>query len=257
MSQHVLAYCRLLCAGVAVDAAGFRETAFAYAITAAGMTTQVARACSLGKLTSCGCSKKMDEKRFLRLRERAKDIHSQTNKHNNRAGRLCHGMSGSCEVKTCWKAAPPFRTIGAILKKKYERATKVDNANSAKGKLRLVVSNHKHRTKETRGKTGGKARGKGRRRQRRSRRRPRHTNLVYFERSPNFCDQNPATASSGTVGRYCNRTSSGIDNCETLKHAVCAVFQVTRSERCECRFHWCCYVVCKTCVFTQWVTVCK
>ncbi|KAI0227261.1 Protein Wnt-10a [Lamellibrachia satsuma] len=98
-------------ASVAFDR--FRETAFAYAITAAGMTTQVARACSLGKLTSCGCSKKMDDKtgqwkwrgcnhnmefanhyvkRFLRLRERAKDIHSQTNKHNNRAGRL-HGYT--------------------------------------------------------------------------------------------------------------------------------------------------------------------
>ncbi|KAI0227260.1 Protein Wnt-10a [Lamellibrachia satsuma] len=179
----------------------------------------------------------------------------QVVRRNQRLLCKCHGMSGSCEVKTCWKAAPPFRTIGAILKKKYERATKVevDNANSAKGKLRLVVSNHKHRTKETRGKAGGKTRGKGRRRQRRSRRRPRHTNLVYFERSPNFCDQNPATASSGTIGRYCNRTSSGIDNCETL---CCGrgynTLKVTRSERCECRFHWCCYVVCKTCVFTQW-----
>ena len=80
----------------------------------------------------------------------------------------------------------------------------------------LYLTNACASLQETRGKAGGKTRGKGRRRQRRSRRRPRHTNLVYFERSPNFCDQNPATASSGTIGRYCNRTSSGIDNCETL-----------------------------------------
>ena len=38
----------------------------------------------------------------------------------------CHGMSGSCEFKTCWKAVPEFREIGNILKEKYESAVNVE-----------------------------------------------------------------------------------------------------------------------------------
>ena len=37
----------------------------------------------------------------------------------------CHGMSGSCEIKTCWKVSPDFRVVGDILKKKFEKANKV------------------------------------------------------------------------------------------------------------------------------------
>lgn len=49
------------------------------------------------------------------------------NQHNNKAGRevllnnirtkcKCHGVSGACEVKTCWEELPDFREIAAILK---------------------------------------------------------------------------------------------------------------------------------------------
>ena len=108
--------------------AGYKETAFAYAISAAGVTHQVSKACSMGKLKSCGCdmsvlhghhghkhghpghnqagptavgqtfewggcSHNVDfgeryAKRFLDYKEEARDIHSQINLHNNRAGRL-------------------------------------------------------------------------------------------------------------------------------------------------------------------------
>ena len=34
-------------------------------------------------------------------------------------------MSGSCEMKTCWNSAPPFREVGTLLKEKYENAAKV------------------------------------------------------------------------------------------------------------------------------------
>jgi hypothetical protein len=89
---------------------GYRETAFAYAISAAGVVHQVAVACSLGKLKSCGCdmsrrgkvrkwewggcSHNVDfgeqfSKKFLDSKEkRSKDIHAKINLHNNRAGRL-------------------------------------------------------------------------------------------------------------------------------------------------------------------------
>uniref|UniRef100_A0AAU7EAS1 Protein Wnt n=1 Tax=Terebratalia transversa TaxID=34513 RepID=A0AAU7EAS1_TERTR len=245
---------------------GFRETAFAFAISSAGVTHQVAKACSLGKLRSCGCdnnvygktrqfnwggcSHNIDfgeyfGKRFLNAKEKANDIQARINIHNNRLGRLivtrhvrrlckCHGVSGSCELKTCWKAAPEFRYVGVKLKKKYDKALKVDATNNARGKILPVKSTY------------------------RSKRSPYTMELIYFEKSPTFCDPDPSVDSSGTTGRICNKTSTGIDRCDTL---CCGrgydMLRVTRIERCHCKFHWCCYVKCKKCESTKWVTVCK
>jgi len=112
---------------------GYRESAFAYAISSAGVAHSVARACSMGKLMVCGCdpaagrhragfqlggkgskgrnlppqqrtrsasrwkwggcSHNLDfgihfSKSFLDKREKAGDIQSRINLHNNQAGRL-------------------------------------------------------------------------------------------------------------------------------------------------------------------------
>nr|CAD37168.2 Wnt10 protein [Platynereis dumerilii] len=250
-------------------ARGYKETAFAYAILAAGVVTQVARACSLGKLESCGCQPVLNHatnqwqwkgcdhnvefgnafgRKFLDSEDRAKDFMSKVNRHNNKVGRMTvfenlrkmckrHGMSGSCEMKTCWRAAPQFHVVGEVLKQKYLQASKVQmiNTNSASGRVRLRLVYKKKRRK-----------------------RPSKSSLVFYETSPNFCEDSSWLDSPGTRGRYCNKTSTDIDNCETL---CCGrgynTLKVTRVERCNCRFHWCCYVVCKKCLISDWVTVCK
>ena len=37
----------------------------------------------------------------------------------------CHGVSGSCAVRTCWKSLPAFRRVGDALKSKYEQSVEI------------------------------------------------------------------------------------------------------------------------------------
>lgn len=45
----------------------------------------------------------------------------------------CHGMSGSCTVKTCWMRLPHFRIIGDALKDRFDGASRVMVSNSVRG----------------------------------------------------------------------------------------------------------------------------
>lgn len=148
----------------------------------------------------------------------------------------CHGLSGSCEVKTCWWSQPDFRAIGDFLKDKYDSASE------------MVVEKHR----ESRGWVETL--------------RPRYTyfkvpterDLVYYEASPNFCEPNPETGSFGTRDRTCNVSSHGIDGCDLL---CCGRGHNARTERrrekCHCVFHWCCYVSCQECTRIYDVHTCK
>lgn len=42
----------------------------------------------------------------------------------------CHGMSGSCSVKTCWMRLPTFRVVGDSLKDRFDGASRVQVSNS-------------------------------------------------------------------------------------------------------------------------------
>lgn len=45
----------------------------------------------------------------------------------------CHGMSGSCTVKTCWMRLPNFRVVGDNLKDRFDGATRIMVSNSLRG----------------------------------------------------------------------------------------------------------------------------
>lgn len=53
-------------------------------------------------------------------------LSSQIVKNSLRTDCKCHGVSGSCAMKTCWKSLPPFRVIGDLLMKKYRKARNVE-----------------------------------------------------------------------------------------------------------------------------------
>ncbi|KAH8271055.1 hypothetical protein KR018_004904 [Drosophila ironensis] len=73
---------------------------------------------------------------FVDTGERGRNLREKMNLHNNEAGRAhvqaemrqeckCHGMSGSCTVKTCWMRLANFRVIGDNLKARFDGATRV------------------------------------------------------------------------------------------------------------------------------------
>ncbi|XP_026462706.1 protein Wnt-10a-like [Ctenocephalides felis] len=319
---------------------GYRESAFAYAISAAGILHSVTRACSQGSLISCGCGPtpkkpflptaanrkafKLEEQRlnaiginnemnainqiplensektetgskwkwggcshnldygmefsrlFLDSRESLGDIQSRINLHNNEAGRLavannmqirckCHGMSGSCQLKTCWQTSPDFRTVGRVLRDRYKSAVLVDQSNMNDGSPILRVDSKKKRRKNRQG--GGNrnrninSENSSNKRKRGGRGKRFQQSLLYYERSPNFCDADSAADIAGTSGRRCTHNATqdaALDSCSTM---CCGRgYNLIREHyvsRCNCRFHWCCTVDCDTCERDEWIAVCK
>ncbi|KPP65565.1 hypothetical protein Z043_116006, partial [Scleropages formosus] len=321
-----------------------RETAFTYAVSAAGVVNAISRACREGELSTCGCSRAARPRdlqrdwlwggcgdnvnygyrfarEFVDAREREKnhprgsEEHARTlmNLQNNEAGRQvrtacvrtffscnkilacwvllissvlerrsrsakspdldfrrmvsdrdcdpagptfpvpptpltaqhkglgaavynlanvackCHGVSGSCSLKTCWLQLADFRRVGEFLKEKYDSAAAMRIGR--KGKLELVNNRFNAPTPE---------------------------DLVYIDPSPDYCVRNETTGSLGTQGRLCNKTSEGMDGCELM---CCGrgydQFKTYQHERCHCKFHWCCYVKCKRCTALVDQFVCK
>uniref|UniRef100_A0A3Q3AQI0 Protein Wnt n=2 Tax=Kryptolebias marmoratus TaxID=37003 RepID=A0A3Q3AQI0_KRYMA len=185
---------------------------------------------------------------FVDAREREKNYprgsreHARTlmNLHNNEAGRQavykladvsckCHGVSGSCSLKTCWFQLADFRRVGEFLKEKYDSAAAMRIGR--KGKLELIDKRFNNPTAE---------------------------DMVYIDSSPDYCLRNETTGSLGTHGRLCNKTSEGMDGCELM---CCGrgydQFKTYKHERCHCKFHWCCYVKCKRCTSLVDQFVCK
>ncbi|XP_029992227.1 protein Wnt-2 [Sphaeramia orbicularis] len=244
-----------------------REVAFVYAISSAGVVYTLARACSQGELDSCscdpnkkgssrdakgsfdwgGCSDHVDHamrfsQTFVDAKERKeRDARALMNLHNNRAGRKavkrfmnleckCHGVSGSCSVRTCWLALADFRRTGDHLRKRYNGAVQVAVNQYGTG----FTTAHTHF------------------------KRPSKNDLVYFEDSPDYCIRDHESGSIGTGGRICNRTSRGVDGCEVM---CCGrgydTSRVSRTTKCECKFHWCCAVHCRDCHQQIDVHTCK
>ena len=76
----------------------------------------------------------------------------------------CHGVSGSCTIRVCWRKLKTFRAIGDSLLKKFDAATQVKTAEH-KSKVRLKPT-HKDV------------------------KRPSKKDLVFLDDSPDYCQSN-------------------------------------------------------------------
>ncbi|XP_026002918.1 protein Wnt-16 [Astatotilapia calliptera] len=249
---------------------GTKETAFIYAVMAAGLVHAVTRSCSQGNMTECGCDarlrgggsaaegwhwggcsdhiqygtwfsrKFMDHTLKNMSTSRSSYTLSTMNQHNSEAGRQainrtmstdcrCHGVSGSCAVKTCWRTMAPFQRVGTYLKDRYEHSVQVTERSKRKMKWkdqrRLHVDKHQ---------------------------------LIFLNKSPNYCLEDRRRGIAGTRGRRCNRTSTGPDSCNLLCCGRGYNTHVVRHvQRCECKFVWCCYVHCRRCESMNDMHTCK
>ncbi|VDD75086.1 unnamed protein product [Mesocestoides corti] len=301
---------------------GVPETAFVYALVSASVVRAVSEAC-LTSLRNCPCNNRGRETHEERDRDvvnwqwqgcdhnihygrkfgrRLLDpletggfhIRFLMNLHNYRVGRRvvaenmqrycrCHGTSGSCTLKTCYRRTPSMRLIGNELKAKYEKAAQVMRDNT----LPMNLDHHTSRDFSR----GNSIIQLNRWNNQRTLREVDHNSLLYrnsalprqpsllkvsFDRSGHdqrpttqelvfyeqpspelFCDPNPHLHILGTRGRACNSTSPGRDNCRSL---CCSRGHRTHRyyglENCECKFIWCCRVECQKCLVLKTQETC-
>jgi hypothetical protein len=242
--------------------AGSRETAFVYAVAVAGIVYSVARDCALEDLRHCGCdSSRLKETQhqqddwvwggcgdnieyalkfnrdfillsYDRRSRRDKELvaRNEMDRHNIIAGGeitkatserkcQCHGFSGSCAVQSCWKQLPGIHKIGLKVRGEFDGAVKVGLNDSDI----LIPKNRFHVP-------------------------PTKLNLVYLDKSPNYCSSSSLTGSFGTSGRECNASTYGLGSCSMLCcNRGYYAREIVLTESCDCLFIWCCKVECKTC----------
>lgn len=236
---------------------GTREQAFVYSVASASLMHSIARACSVGITTKCSCGALPNEAPEgdykwggcgddvdygLRFSEQFTEYHSfknskrkktMMNNHNLAAGNQvvidsltrackCHGVSGSCSIKTCWRSLADFNKIAENLKEKYGMAIEVKRKRQ-KSQHYFVPINMKVDKIP-------------------------NDELVYIQKSPDYCSPDRKMGSIGTQGRSCDPDSNGPGGCDIMccgRGYDSSDVEIVR--RCECKYYWCCYVKCKTC----------
>ncbi|XP_055296354.1 protein wingless isoform X1 [Sitodiplosis mosellana] len=224
---------------------------------------------------------------FVDTGERGRTLREKMNLHNNEAGRIhvqsemrqeckCHGMSGSCTVKTCWMRLPNFRLVGDNLKDRFDGASRVMISNGANGVSENAIQHINSNSLQSNNIasspnsiSSNSIRRDHHKRKNNSRyhfqlkpynpdhKAPGTKDLVYLEPSPGFCTKNARLGIQGTSGRQCNDTSIGVDGCDLM---CCGrgyrTQEVIVVERCSCTFHWCCEVKCKLCRTKKTIHTC-
>ncbi|KAL2101193.1 hypothetical protein ACEWY4_002954 [Coilia grayii] len=276
----------------------FKETAFLLAVSSAALSHALAKACSSGRMERCTCDDSPGLqhreawqwgvcgdnlkystkflKKFLGQKRVNKDLRAHIDFHNINVGVRavksglkttckCHGVSGSCAVRTCWKQLSPFHDTGRLLKYRYDTAVRVLSlTNAATGEVELAGGPRKYSPSSSSSSvssSSGSSNSAGPSSSSSSSSsastsavtpRARPTDLVYLEESPSFC--RPSRYSPGTAGRPCAKdTSCGSLCCGRGYNTALRLTTLS----CHCQVRWCCHVECQTCLREEEVYTCK
>lgn len=167
------------------------------------------------------------------------------NAHNYEVGRLavkkslqkmckCHGVSGTCQIQTCWTTVPDMRIVVDYLKRRFRLAAKVGAMTAVDSD---IISLNKELT----------AISKDR--------------IVFADASPDYCYENTSLGINGTLGRYCSRAKQKANSTEPVSRyerdscdRLCTEcgYKIKREvikmeKQCQCQFFFCCSVQCKRC----------
>ena len=151
----------------------------------------------------------------------------------------CHGLSGSCTSKTCWRELPSYYQIGDLIKEKYNAAVMVTVSHDDHRPATLYYYNTTIQQTVS----------------------PSDNRLVYLEEAANYCQHRE----NFTRGRQClpsafleSQQREQVKYSSMQEHfAPCEEFccngefqeeTISISDLCNCRFVWCCNVTCETCL---------
>lgn len=273
----------------------YRETAFIYAITSAGVTFSVTRACRLGQLHQCGCRKVNPQQKQQVIANNViqsfprNEYPSTDNQVPSQAfpiGETEQFEWGGCSDNIHHGYAMS-RQLMQEEKNRDGRSMIIEHNNEAG---RLAVKRNMQTECKCHGLSGAcslqtcwkkmplfrnvgdklKARfdsaikviigNSGDRliKEGETIKPPTELDLVYTTESLNFCKADPYMGYHGTVGRRCNDTSMGVGGCQLLCCGRGArMRKLVVTENCQCRFLWCCTVKCKRCRREEDVFTCE
>jgi len=243
-----------------------KETAYVYAMVAAGVTFSLMQSCARGENNRCPCvvehtknnktqrtCKENLDYAFKRAKRvmRSMDVKNAPsperrlfNIKNFKAGIKtiqkglpkvcrCHGISGACQQTSCWKSMPNIRKVSERLRVLYDNSVKVKYYSKREGLKPAWAIKDRKSAKTISLKS---------------------EQIVYLESSPNYCHSNSRTGHRGTLRRYCDPDNEVVcrNLCEGCGYrTVKRVVYERNCDKCRKQFSWCCTVSCGMCNVTK------
>lgn len=139
---------------------------------------------------------------------------------------ICYGISGSCDMKTCWRKAPTVEEVAREVYRRYFTALQTKKQFLHRSRTRPGVQlTYREETRI-----------------------PKRDQLVYMRDSPDFCEAQPSYGLPGTVGRQCQETFTRE---EGSCYSMCCGSGYDSEEQvetvCDCHHVFCCRRVCTNC----------